>query len=96
MTRATGAVGTLDPVLRRLADEIADFEAAVDELPVAPAVTPAQIRERLSAYDFAQPVSEVHLSGPTVALRACITSHRARPADLDILVEELERAIRPA
>ena len=47
MTRATGAAGTaapgaLDPVLRRLADEIADFEAAVDELPVAPAVTPAQ------------------------------------------------------
>ena len=41
-------------------------------------------------------ISEVHLSGPTVALRACITSHRARPTDIDILVEELERAIRPA
>src|SRR5439155_21958685 len=41
-------------------------------------------------------ISEVHLSGPTVALRACITSHRARPADIDILVDELERAIRPA
>src|SRR5207249_146427 len=40
-------------------------------------------------------ISEVHVSGPTIALRACITSHRARPADIDILVDELERAIRP-
>ena len=42
--------GSLDPVLRRLAEEIADFEASVDELPVAPAVTATQIRERLSAF----------------------------------------------
>jgi aromatic-L-amino-acid decarboxylase len=38
-------------------------------------------------------ISEVRLSGPIVALRACITSHRTTPADIDILVDELERAI---
>jgi glutamate/tyrosine decarboxylase-like PLP-dependent enzyme len=40
-------------------------------------------------------ISEVRLSGPIVALRACITSHRTSPADIDILVDELERAVRP-
>ena len=39
-------------------------------------------------------ISEVRLSGPITALRACITSHRTQPSDIDILVEELERAIR--
>ncbi len=39
-------------------------------------------------------ISQVRLSGPTpVAIRACITSHRTRPADIEILVAELERAI---
>jgi hypothetical protein len=36
----------------------------------------------------------VRLSGPISALLACITSHRTQPSDIDILVEELERAIR--
>ena len=40
-------------------------------------------------------ISEVRLTGPIVALRACITSHRTTPADIDILVHELERAISP-
>jgi len=39
-------------------------------------------------------ISEVRLSGPIVALRACITSHHTSEADIDILVDELERAIR--
>jgi glutamate/tyrosine decarboxylase-like PLP-dependent enzyme len=39
-------------------------------------------------------ISEVHLTEPAVALRACITSHRTTSADIDVLVEELERAIR--
>jgi aromatic-L-amino-acid decarboxylase len=39
-------------------------------------------------------ISEVRLSGPIVALRACITSHRTSEADIDVLVDELERAIR--
>ncbi len=41
-------------------------------------------------------ISEVHLSGPAIALRACITSHRTTSGDIDILLDELERAIRPA
>jgi aromatic-L-amino-acid decarboxylase len=39
-------------------------------------------------------ISEVRLSGPIVALRACITSHRTSEADIEILMDELERAIR--
>ncbi len=39
-------------------------------------------------------ISQVRLNGPTaIALRACITSHRTQPADIDVLVRELERAI---
>jgi aromatic-L-amino-acid/L-tryptophan decarboxylase len=38
-------------------------------------------------------ISEVRLSGPTIALRACITSHRTSEADIEILVDELGRAI---
>lgn len=39
-------------------------------------------------------ISQVRLSGPTaIALRACITSHRTQPTDIDVLVAELERAI---
>jgi glutamate/tyrosine decarboxylase-like PLP-dependent enzyme len=39
-------------------------------------------------------ISQVRLSGPTpIAVRACITSHRTQPADIEILVAELERAI---
>jgi hypothetical protein len=41
-------VTDLDPVLRRLADEIAGYELALDDLPVAPTVSPTEIRERLS------------------------------------------------
>lgn len=40
-------------------------------------------------------ISEVRLSGPVSALRACITSHRTRPVDIDILLDELNRVIRP-
>jgi aromatic-L-amino-acid/L-tryptophan decarboxylase len=45
-----------DPVLRRLAEEIADYEASIDELPVTRSVDPAEIRARLAAYDFAAPI----------------------------------------
>jgi glutamate/tyrosine decarboxylase-like PLP-dependent enzyme len=39
-------------------------------------------------------ISEVRLTGPTIALRACITSHRTSETDIDMLVDELELAIR--
>jgi hypothetical protein len=152
-----------DPVLRALANEIYGYETVIDDLPVAPAVTPGDIRNVLSRYDFANPIrleeligevadlmrrwslhvnhpryfgwrlvndsplaivcfthpkieagtttaaevvdrvlatgrawiSQVRLSGRVVALRACITSHRTTPDDVEILVDELQRAIGP-
>jgi len=61
MTARLQPGGGLDPVLQKLADEVASYEA-----------------------------------GPTpLALRACITSHRTQPADVGVLVSELERAIDP-
>jgi glutamate/tyrosine decarboxylase-like PLP-dependent enzyme len=40
-------------------------------------------------------VSDVVLAGRERAIRACITSFRTEEADLDVLEEELERALRP-
>jgi aromatic-L-amino-acid decarboxylase len=40
-------------------------------------------------------ISEVRLTGKAPALRACITSYRSSEADVDALVEELQRAITP-
>ena len=40
-------------------------------------------------------ISEVRLTGKAPALRACITSYRSSEADIDALVEELQRAITP-
>jgi hypothetical protein len=37
-------VPDLDPVLRRLVDEIAGYELALDDLPVGPKVSPTEIR----------------------------------------------------
>jgi glutamate/tyrosine decarboxylase-like PLP-dependent enzyme len=50
-------VSGTDPGLQQLVEEIADFERSVGDLPVAPAVTAAEIRERLRTYDFARPVA---------------------------------------
>ncbi len=38
-------------------------------------------------------ISEVRLTGEAPALRGCITSYRSIESDLDILIEELERAL---
>ena len=45
-----------DSVLTRLGRAISTYELQVDQLPVAPAVTPEDIRLRLSAYDFVDPI----------------------------------------
>jgi aromatic-L-amino-acid/L-tryptophan decarboxylase len=68
VSETTGSARTLDPVLWRLAEEVADFEKVLDELPVAPAVTPAQIRERLATYDFESPVPLDRLVGDVAGL----------------------------
>jgi glutamate/tyrosine decarboxylase-like PLP-dependent enzyme len=41
-------------------------------------------------------ISEVVLGERERTLRACITSHRTEPADLDVLLAELEGALHPA
>jgi aromatic-L-amino-acid decarboxylase len=47
----------MDALLKRLADEIVDFDRSVGDLSVAPTVTPAEIRNRLATYDFDAPVA---------------------------------------
>jgi aromatic-L-amino-acid decarboxylase len=54
LARETDAERSL---LGRLADEIADFERSVEQLPVAPNVTPAEIRQYLARYDFEAPIA---------------------------------------
>jgi aromatic-L-amino-acid decarboxylase len=46
-----------DLLLKRLTDEIVEFERSVADLPVVPMVTPAEIRKRLARYDFVRPVA---------------------------------------
>lgn len=56
------------------------------------ALSPRAVAKRVVAGGRAW-VSTVHLATGQEALRACITSYRTTPEDLDILVEELERAV---
>jgi hypothetical protein len=39
-------------------------------------------------------ISQVRLDESVVALRACVTSHRTGAEDTEILVDELDRAVR--
>jgi glutamate/tyrosine decarboxylase-like PLP-dependent enzyme len=63
------------------------------------AITAGEVVDRVVGAGRAW-ISQVRLDQSTVAIRACITSHRTTPADLEILVDELDRAIddgqRPA
>jgi aromatic-L-amino-acid decarboxylase len=68
VSETPGSTRTLDPVLWRLAEEVADFAEVLNELPVAPAVTPARIRERLATYDFESPVPLDRLVGDVAGL----------------------------
>ncbi len=56
MTAPTEATADRDRIFERLAQEMTDYEEALDDLPVAPTVSPGEIRETLSRYDFASPV----------------------------------------
>jgi glutamate/tyrosine decarboxylase-like PLP-dependent enzyme len=49
-------LNTEQSAIDRLAAEIVDFRRSVADLPVAPKVGPAEIREHLGRYDFAAPV----------------------------------------
>ncbi len=78
MTERTVAPG-LDLVLQRLADEITGYEAAIDDLPVAPTVSPAQIRGHLSTYDFGSPIPLDQLTGEVAALLRQWSLHVGHP-----------------
>ncbi|HUR15897.1 MAG TPA: aminotransferase class V-fold PLP-dependent enzyme [Candidatus Limnocylindrales bacterium] len=58
------------------------------------AVTVGAVVDRLVAGGRAW-ISHVRLAESAVALRACITSHRTTRQDLDVLLDELDRAITP-
>lgn len=68
-----------DRVLGRLAAEIVDFERSVRDLPVAPEVSPAEIRDRLSAYDFAGPIAVDELFDDVASLLRRWSLHVTHP-----------------
>jgi aromatic-L-amino-acid decarboxylase len=85
-------VADLDPVLRRLADEIAGYELALDDLPVAPTVSPAEIRERLSTYDFADPIPLDQLIGDVAGLLRQWSLHVNHPRYFGLFNPTVRRA----
>src|SRR6266511_2799853 len=82
----------LDPVLRRLADEIAGYELALDDLPVAPTVSPTEIRERLSTYDFADPIPLDQLIGDVAGLLRQWSLHVNHPRYFGLFNPTVRRA----
>lgn len=92
MTAPTDLTEGLDPALQRLADEIADYEAAVDDLPVAPAVSPAEIRERLSRYDFDSPRPLDQLIGEVAGLLRQWSLHVNHPRYFGLFNPTVRRA----
>jgi aromatic-L-amino-acid decarboxylase len=85
-------VADLDPVLRRLADEITGYELALDELPVAPTVSPTEIRERLSTYDFADPIPLDQLLGEVAGLLRQWSLHVNHPRYFGLFNPTVRRA----
>jgi glutamate/tyrosine decarboxylase-like PLP-dependent enzyme len=85
-------VADLDPVLRRLADEIAGYELALDDLPVAPTVSPTEIRERLSTYDFADPIPLDQLIGDVAGLLRQWSLHVNHPRYFGLFNPTVRRA----
>ncbi len=85
-------VADLDPVLRRLADEIAGYELALDDLPVAPKVSPTEIRERLSTYDFADPIPLDQLIGDVAGLLRQWSLHVNHPRYFGLFNPTVRRA----
>ncbi len=92
MTEPVQSAPGLDPVLQRLADEIASYEELLDGLPVAPAVSPAQIRERLSEYDFASPIPLDDLTAGVAALLRQWSLHVNHPRYFGLFNPTVRRA----
>jgi aromatic-L-amino-acid/L-tryptophan decarboxylase len=85
-------VRAFDPSLQRLADEIVDFERSVGDLPVAPAVTAAEIRNHLTRYDFARPVALDGLLEDVVGLLRRWSLHVTHPRYFGLFNPSTRRA----
>ena len=82
----------VDPVLQRLAQEIASYEATLDDLPVAPAVSPDEIRQHLSRYDFAGPIPLDQLIGEVAQLLRRWSLHVNHPRYFGLFNPTVRRA----
>jgi glutamate/tyrosine decarboxylase-like PLP-dependent enzyme len=92
MTEPFHLAEELDPVLQRLAEEITSYEEALDDLPVAPTVSPARIRERLSEYDFASPIPLDHLTAEVATLLRQWSLHVNHPRYFGLFNPTVRRA----
>ena len=81
-----------DPVLQRLAQEITSYEASLDELPVAPDVSPAEIRQHLSRFDFGAPIPLDELIGEVAQLLRRWSLHVNHPRYFGLFNPTVRRA----
>ena len=82
----------LDPVLDRLAHEISSYEATLDDLAVTPSVSPGEIREHLSRYDFAEPIPLDQLIGDVAQLLRRWSLHVSHPRYFGLFNPTVRRA----
>ena len=92
MTAPADATSQIDPVLQELAREIARHEAEVADLPVAPKVTPGEIRENLARFDFADPVPLDPLIGDVAELLRRWSLHVVHPRYFGLFNPTVRRA----
>ena len=82
----------VDPVLQRLADEITSYEATLHDLPVAPVVSPSEIRRHLSRFDFATPIPLDQLIGDVAQLLRRWSLHVNHPRYFGLFNPTVRRA----
>lgn len=82
----------VDGVLQRLAQEITHYEAMLDELAVAPVVSPGEIRQQLSRYDFARPIPLEQLTGEVAELLRQWSLHATHPRYFGLFNPTVRRA----
>lgn len=92
MTAPSHPTPQLDPVLQRLGEEIAGYESAIDELPVASTVAPTEIREHLSKYDFASPIPLGQLISEVAGLLRRWSLHVTHPRYFGLFNPTVRRA----
>ena len=83
---------SVDPVLQRLAHEITSYEATLDDLPVTPAVSPHEIRQELSRYDFTGPIPLDRLIGEVALLLRQWSLHVNHPRYFGLFNPTVRRA----